>query len=122
MSSGWILIDKADGGLVKRKVDNISDTVQSHLQLVQKGEGLDDKTRNDYKKRKLVEEVIEKIYIVKKGANFSTTIKKIPTELTAEMIQSGSWKSTQLKDYNLDSMGVVPEAGCLHPLLKVREN
>ena len=68
MSSGWILIDKADGGLVKRKVDNISDTVQSHLQLVQRGEELDDKTRNDYKKRKLVEEVIEKIYIVKKGS------------------------------------------------------
>ena len=67
-------------------------------------------------------EFAEKIYIVKKGPNFSTTIKKIPTELTAEMIQSGSWKSTQLKDYNLDSMGVVPEAGCLHPLLKVREN
>ena len=122
MSSGWILIDKADGGLVRRKVDTISDTVQSHLQLIQRGEDLDDKTRNDYKKRKLVEEVIEKIYIVKKGPNFSTTIKKIPTELTAEMIQSGSWKSTQLKDYNLDSMGVVPEAGCLHPLLKVRQN
>ena len=122
MSSGWILIDKTDGGLVKKKVECISDTVQSHLRLVLKGDdkALDDKTRNEYKKRKLVEEVIEKIYIVKKGTNFSTTIKKIPTELTAEMIQTGSWKTTQLKDYNLNSMGVVPNAGCLHPLLKVR--
>ena len=122
MSSGWIMIDKADGGIIKKKVESISDTVQSHLKLVQRGDdkALDDKTRNEYKKRKLVEEVIEKIYIVKKGTNFSTTIKKIPTELTAEMIQSGSWKTTQLKDYNLNSMGVVPNAGCLHPLLKVR--
>ena len=122
MSNGWILIDKANGGLVKRKVDSIEDAVKSKLQLLQKGDesSLDDATKNDYKKRKLVEEVTEKIYVLRKGPNFSTSIKKIPTELTAEMIQSGSWRTTQFKDYNLNSLGVEPSSGCLHPLLKVR--
>ena len=122
MSNGWILIDKSNGGLVMKKTENISDTVQSHLKLVLKGDdkALDDKTRNEYKRRKLMEEVTEKIYMIKKGVNFSTSIRKIPTELTAEMIQSGSWKTTTFKDYNLDSMGVEPCSGVLHPLLKVR--
>ena len=122
MSNGWILIDKANGGLVKRKVDSIEDAVKSKLQLLQKGDesSLDAATKTDYKKRKLVEEVTEKIYVLRKGPNFSTSIKKIPTELTAEMIQSGSWRTTQFKDYNLNSLGVEPSSGCLHPLLKVR--
>jgi len=122
MSNGWILIDKSDGGLVKRKVEEIEDLVQKNLGLLQQGKGdlVDEKLKSDYKKRKLVEEVTEKIYNIKKGENFSTTIKKIPTEITPEMIQSGSWKGTNFKPYNLDALGVEPSAGHLHPLLKVR--
>lgn len=120
MSNGWILIDKSDGGLVKRKVESIQDVVQSNLKQLQAGKDIDAALKTDYKKRKLVEEVTEKIYLVKKGPSFSTNIKKIPTELTAEMIQSGSWRRTQFKDYNLNSLGAKPDAGCLHPLLKVR--
>ena len=37
------------------------------------------------------------------------------------MILKGSWKTKQFKDYNFDALGVVPEKGHLHPLLKVRE-
>ena len=122
MSNGWIFIDKNDGGLVKRKVEEIEDLVQKNLGLLQQGKGdlVDEKLKSDYKKRKLVEEVIEKIYNIKKGGNFSTTITKIPTEITPEMIQSGSWKGTSFKPYNLDALGVEPSAGHLHPLLKVR--
>jgi len=122
MSNGWIFIDKADGGLVKRKVEKIEDLVQKNLGLIKKGNGdlVDDKVKSDYKKRKLVEEVIEKIYHIRKGSNFSTTIQKVPTEITPEMIQTGSWKQTTFKPYNLDALGVEPNAGHLHPLLKVR--
>lgn len=59
-------------------------------------------------------------YFIRKGSNFSTKIEKAPTELTPEMISSGSWKTTSLKPYNLDSLGQDTGAGCLHPLLKVR--
>jgi len=122
MSNGWIFIDKSDRGLVKRKVENIEDLVQKNLGLIKQGNGdqVDDKLKSDYKKRKLVEEVTEKIYNITKGANFSTTIEKIPTEITPEMIQTGSWKKTSFKPYNLDALGVEPSAGHLHPLLKVR--
>ena len=122
MSNGWIFIDKSDRGLVKRKVENIEDLVQKNLALIEHGAGhaVHDKLKSDYKKRKLVEEVTEKIYNITKGENFSTTIAKIPTEITPEMIQTGSWKKTAFKAYNLDALGVEPCAGHLHPLLKVR--
>jgi len=122
MSNGWIFIDKSDGGNVKRKVDTIKDIVQDHLKLIkeEKCENVDDKSKTEYKKRKLVEEISEKVYYLRKGDNFSTTIKKIPTEITPDMIQSGSWRQTQFKPYNLNALGVEPSAGHLHPLLKVR--
>jgi len=36
------------------------------------------------------------------------------------MIATGSWKDADFKDFNFDAMGVVPDAGYLHPLMKVR--
>merc|ERR1719228_971515 len=60
------------------------------------------------------------MYRIKKGENFSMTIEKIPSEITPEMIQTGSWKNTKFKPYNLDALGVEPNSGHLHPLLKVR--
>lgn len=56
-----------------------------------------------------------------KGPNFSLTLEKLETDLTAEMLSSGSWKSANFKQYNFNAEGAVPAAGALHPLLKVRE-
>ena len=122
MSNGWIMIDKADGGKVKRKVADIKDAVQENLNLVKEGkaDAIEEKVKAELKKRKLLEEVTEKIYMIKKGPNFSTTVEKIPSEITPEMIQSGSWKKTKFKPYNLNALGVPPTSGHLHPLLKVR--
>lgn len=33
---------------------------------------------------------------------------------------SGSWKTKQFKSYNFNSLGMPPQAGHLHPLMKVR--
>lgn len=55
-----------------------------------------------------------------KGPEFTTSIVKLETELTTEMILSGSWKSTPFKPYNFEALGQPQSAGCLHPLLKVR--
>ena len=36
------------------------------------------------------------------------------------VIISGSWKTKDFKAYNFDALGIRPDSGHLHPLLKVR--
>lgn len=107
MSSGWILIDKSGGApLVKRKVDSITDTVQEHLNEIKKGiDNLPENVRNDFKKRKLLQEITLKSFLLSKGPQFATTIKKLETDLTSDMLLSGSWKQLQFKPYNFDALG-----------------
>uniref|UniRef100_A0A671K0K1 Phenylalanine--tRNA ligase alpha subunit n=1 Tax=Sinocyclocheilus anshuiensis TaxID=1608454 RepID=A0A671K0K1_9TELE len=122
MSNKWIRLDKAhEGGpRVFKTVETIEDTVRDKLQLVQKGLSakLEDKEKNELKKRKLLSEVTVKSYWITKGSSFSTTITKQETELTPEMIASGSWKEKKFKPYNFEAMGVAPDCGHLHPLMK----
>merc|ERR1712129_182247 len=107
MSAGWIILDKSGGKpVVNRKVGEIEDVIQKHLVKVQNGDGenIPEKEKVEYKKRKLVQEVTEKIYTLNKGSNFSTTISKAETELTPEMISSGAWKTANFKPYNFDAL------------------
>ncbi|ENN75273.1 phenylalanine--tRNA ligase alpha subunit [Dendroctonus ponderosae] len=123
MSNGWVLVDKSvNPPLVKKKVAEIKDLVQDQLKLLQAGQptGLSDKEKADYKKRKLIQESIIKSFVLRKGPDFSLTLNKLETDLTTEMLASGSWKSLKFKEYNLDALGVPPSSGFLHPLLKVR--
>ncbi|XP_064626144.1 phenylalanine--tRNA ligase alpha subunit-like [Lineus longissimus] len=124
MSAGWIAIDKkaAGGPKVTRKVETIEDTVKEcltklkNLQL----DGFTDNQKAEYKKRKLITEVTVNTFEVSKGPNFSTSLSKQETDLTPEMLASGSWKSKSFKPYNFDALGIAPPSGHLHPLLKVR--
>ena len=120
MSAGWISIDKSK--IVKRKADTITDHVSENLKLVIAGkiDDIDNKAREDYKKRKLLHEVNFTAYKLSKGSEFTLTIEKAVTELTPEMIASGSWKNANFKPYNFEALGIAPQAGHLHPLLKVR--
>jgi len=123
MSAGWISMDKSSKPpLVKRKVDSAEDVVKNFLADIVKtgGSSVPEKEKADLKKRKLVQEMVEKVYILEKGENFSTSITKAETDLTAEMISNGSWKDVSFKPYNFDALGISPEGGTLHPLLKVR--
>ncbi|XP_059061498.1 phenylalanine--tRNA ligase alpha subunit [Achroia grisella] len=122
MSSGWIFLDKSSNPpLVKKKVDSIIDIVQDHLNEMNKGiDNLANNIRNDYKKRKLLHEVTVKSFLLSKGAKFATTITKLETDLTSEMLLTGSWKMLEFKPYNFDALGQPPDCGHLHPLLKVR--
>ncbi|KAK3520503.1 hypothetical protein QTP70_024119 [Hemibagrus guttatus] len=108
MSNKWIRVDKGhEGGpRVFRTVESIEDTVREKLQLVKKGQ--------------IIKIWTVKSYWITKGSNFSTTITKQETELTPEMIASGSWKEKKFKPYNFEAMGVAPDSGHLHPLMKVR--
>jgi len=124
MSQGWVMVDKSAGKpLVLKKVESIEDTLKHHLLSIKDssgGENVPDKEKGDYKRRKLLTEINDKIYLLSRGPNFSTTISKSETELTPEMIASGSWKSANFKPYNFSALGITPTSGHLHPLLKVR--
>lgn len=123
MSQGWIAIDKSGGApIVRRKVESIDDIVQQHLiDLTSgKGESIADNIKNDYKKRKLMIENVIKSFIISKGPEFTTVLKKLETDLTTDMMSSGAWKDLKFKDYNFEALGAPPAAGHLHPLLKVR--
>lgn len=49
------------------------------------------------------------------------SIAKLETDLTADMLATGSWKTATFKKYNFDAKGAPVVGGALHPLLKVRE-
>lgn len=122
MSAGWILLDKTcTPPKVKRKVSQIEDKVQEYLKKIAMGDfsGIPDKELQEFKKRKLIQEIILKSFNLTKGAEFSVTLTKMETDLTTEMLTSGNWKNLKFKDYNFDALGVSPECGYLHPLLKV---
>lgn len=108
--------------LIRRKVDRIEDTVQEHLVAISKNlaEDLNDSVRNDYKKRKLLQEVVTKSFVISKGSEFSTTLTKLETDLTVDMLSGGLWEGLKFKAYNFDSLGAPPDCGQLHPLMKVR--
>uniref|UniRef100_A0A3Q2CM08 Phenylalanine--tRNA ligase alpha subunit n=1 Tax=Cyprinodon variegatus TaxID=28743 RepID=A0A3Q2CM08_CYPVA len=124
MSNKWIRLDKShEGGpRIFRTVESIKDQVRERLLLVKQGNAaqLDEKEKNELKKRKLLAEVTVKSYWITKGNSFSTTVTKQETDLTPEMITTGSWKEKKFKQYNFEAMGVAPDCGHLHPLMKVR--
>lgn len=124
MSAGWISMDKkAEGGpRLFKKVDRIEDRIQNNLRLIKELqiESITDQEKLEYKKRKLIAEVKINYYILSKGANFTISISKPETDLTADMLANGLWKQKTFKPYNFDALGIPPTSGHLHPLLKVR--
>ncbi len=123
MLAGWIKMEvDSDTGnkVVKRKVDTIEDKVRELLKMVQGGVDLSAKEKLELKKRKLLQEVTVKSYVVRQGDKFSLRVEKAEAELTSEMMATASWKSASFKPYNFNALGSTPSAGHLHPLLKVR--
>ncbi|KAF8663383.1 hypothetical protein AX16_000958 [Volvariella volvacea WC 439] len=122
--NGWI--GKDGDGLVKLAgpcVSSIEDTTQLHLQEIASTGTLTagEKVLADLRKRKLAIQKKGQWFTVTKGINFSTAIVKLETDLTADMLTSGSWKSSSFKKYNFEAEGTSTNGGALHPLLKVRE-
>ncbi|KAK1130700.1 hypothetical protein K0M31_018813 [Melipona bicolor] len=118
LQASWIVIDKSSGTpIVKKKVSSITDITQKDLKDLA---SLTDRLKNEYKKRKLIQEIVIKFVQLGKGPNFTTTIEKQETELTADLLANGAWKDKKFKPYNFDALGATLEVGHLHPLLKVR--
>lgn len=118
--NGWI--SKDGDKLVAAVKEMPKDVVVDQLKQVKASGLLDDKKElAELKKRKLIS--LTKIvgYNVSKADNFALTITNYETDITSDMVTSGSWKDASFKPYNFNSEGLYPHSGALHPLMKVRE-
>lgn len=103
------------------QTDAIKDTTREQLRTIQETKTFPDaKILTDLKKRKLVK--MQKVihFRIQKGDKFALEITKEETDLTAEMLHSGTWKTATFKPYNFKALGADQRAGALHPLNKVR--
>ncbi|PVU92954.1 hypothetical protein BB559_003526 [Furculomyces boomerangus] len=115
----WI---SKNGTKLVRLVESIVDSTKSDLVTIEStGSHPKDLILKELKRRKLIDKTKNLSYSVSKGVNFSTVVEKQATDLTVEMLQSGSWKTEKFKEYNFDAAGLPTKGGYLHPLLKVRE-
>lgn len=102
------------------QAETITDTTREQLLKIQKDKTSDAKTLAELRKRKLIR--LQKIISFKaeKGPEFGLEIVKEETDLTADMLSSGTWKSAKFKPYNFNALGSDQNSGALHPLNKVR--
>lgn len=119
--NGWV---KKEGDTLVRGVDTTpEDTTAVELKIIKETGTLPNNPKElaDLKKRKLITKTKLISFSIAKGPKFALEIKKLETDLTIDMVHSGSWKSAEFKPYNFQAEGVPPRAGALHPLMKVRE-
>lgn len=117
---GWIKKDQ--DGKLRANSQAIVDETRELLRSVQQTQTLEDsKTLSDLKRRKLIS--LQKVisYHISKGPKFAREFVKEETDLTADMLLNGSWKSAQFKPYNFHAKGAPTPAGAFHPLNKVRQ-
>ena len=108
--------------LTPNQVDSIKDTTREQLQIIQKERTLPDtKALADFKKRKLTKTQKVISFSITKGPKFALELVKEETDLTEEMLATGSWKTATFKPYNFKAKGEDQNAGTLHPLNKVRQ-
>jgi phenylalanyl-tRNA synthetase alpha chain len=115
---GWI---KKDKDVLRTTADSIQDVTREQLQTIQDSRTHPDpKVVADLRKRKLI--TMQKIitFKISKGPKFAKEFVKEETDLTAEMLASGAWKTAKLKPYNFKAKGAPTPSGALHPLNKVR--
>ena len=116
---GWI---KKDQDKLRTNTESIVDETREQLLTVQRTQTLgDQKAITDLKRRKLVN--LQKVitFKISKGPKFAREFVKEETDLTADMLLNGSWKSAHFKPYNFKAKGAPTPAGAFHPLNKVRQ-
>lgn len=58
--------------------------------------------------------------LVRAGPAYKPVRRKLPADITKEMLDSGSWESETFKSYNWESAGKEVSGGHEHVLMKVR--
>ena len=124
MKKKWL---KADKKTIERVAEEMKDIDQFKLKKYEEGgmkyDELDAESKKEvdlFKRRKLLGLNSIIYYSISKGLNFKLERIKDSTDLTFEMLQSGSWKDLKFKPYNLEAKGKEPLFGSLHPLHQVR--
>ncbi|KAL8387665.1 hypothetical protein RB595_009754 [Gaeumannomyces hyphopodioides] len=116
----WISKTK-DGKKLMAVAGSIQDVTREQLLTIQSSRTHPDtKVLADLKKRKLLRSQKVISFELSKGPKFALEIAKEETDLTAEMLASGAWKTATFKPYNFNALGANQDAGALHPLGKVR--
>ncbi|RMD42564.1 hypothetical protein DV735_g2528, partial [Chaetothyriales sp. CBS 134920] len=115
----WI---KQDGDYLRAIADTIEDKLQQQLREIREtGKFSDAKAVKEFRKRNYITDRKAFDFKVSKGSNFSTNFVKEESDLTAEMLANGSWKTASFKPYNFKAKGAPTPSGALHPLNKVRQ-
>ncbi|KAL7786996.1 tRNA synthetases class II core domain (F) domain-containing protein [Trichoderma ceciliae] len=113
----WI---KKDDNKLVALVDSIEDVTRAQLRFIKETKSHDNKIIADLKKRKLLNTQKVISFKASKGPKFALEIVKEETDLTYDMLASGSWKSANFKPYNFKALGANQVSGALHPLNKMR--
>ncbi|KAI0110006.1 tRNA synthetases class II core domain (F)-domain-containing protein [Daldinia grandis] len=114
-------ISKTKDGKFKAVQESIQDVTKEQMLTIKSTRTYPDaKLLADLKKRKLIK--VQKIisFKIHKGTKFALKIPEEATDLTADMITTGSWKTATFKPYNFKASGADQRSGALHPLNKVR--
>ncbi|RSL48761.1 hypothetical protein CEP54_012754 [Fusarium duplospermum] len=113
-------ISKSKDGKLVATAESIEDVTRAQLLQIKETRTHEPKILTDLRKRKLIK--MQKVISFKmaQGPKFALEIQKEETDLTADMIMSGSWKTANFKPYNFKALGADQNAGALHPLNKVR--
>lgn len=121
MKKKWCQVKEVEGKkLVFPSTNSVDDDLPKLLECIQKSDHLSPADLNLLKKRKLVSTAAEVFYTIHKGPDFVLERKKPNSEISFDMLQSGSWKNSTFKSLNLKAKGKELGFGALHPLLKVR--
>ena len=117
----WIRKDEKDKTVLRADTDSIVDGTREQLQRIQETKTYPDaKVLQDLRKRKLIAPQKVITFEVGKGSKFAKEFVKEETDLTADMLATGAWKTVKLKPYNFQAKGALTPSGALHPLNKVR--
>jgi len=119
----WI---KKEGAILNAIVDNsVKDMIQEYLMQLEKSSGSPNMLKESeitlLKRRKLITLNKRTYYRISRGINYQSKRIKKASDLTKDIIDSGSWKSLQFKPYNFLTLGDRVTGGYLHPLLKVKQ-
>ncbi|GJD06611.1 Phenylalanine--tRNA ligase alpha subunit, cytoplasmic [Galdieria sulphuraria] len=123
LKRGWLKLDKETKKLFPQVTQVMDETAEKLRQLALNPQATDLSLQDvkELKSRKLVQSKTLKTFCVQKGRRFSQFHEQVATDLSKEMIESGSWRSASFKEYNFEASGKALTGGFLHPLMKVRE-
>ncbi|KAJ9658299.1 Phenylalanyl-tRNA synthetase, beta subunit, cytoplasmic [Coniosporium apollinis] len=118
IKNGWV---KSEQGFLVPKAKEVQDSTQQLLQKIQETRSVSNPNElKQLKSRKLVTTAKVISYTATKGPKYAKEIPVEVTDLTADMLADGSWKTANFKPYNFAALGAPQDAGALHPLNKVR--